>query len=117
MSEIKKVVLAYSGGLDTTVILHWLKAKGYDVVAFLADVGQRTEDLHVIGKRALQHGASIHEVAARMIGVRFEPDGSVEGHETVTRCLSIVDLLGQMIAAETVEIEGRAAFDPRGGEE
>jgi len=48
----------------------------------------------------LQHGASIHEIAERMIGVRFEPDGAVEGHATVKECLSIVDLLGRMIEAE-----------------
>ena len=35
-----KVVLAYSGGLDTSVILKWLIDKGYDVIAFIADVGQ-----------------------------------------------------------------------------
>lgn len=53
-----------------------------------------------LASQALQHGASIHEVADRMIGVRFEPDGAVEGHETVRECLSIVDLLGRMIEAE-----------------
>lgn len=53
-----------------------------------------------LASQTLQHGASIHEVAERMIGVRFEPDGAVEGHETVTECLSIVDLLGRMIEAE-----------------
>ncbi|MBI2661054.1 argininosuccinate synthase, partial [Candidatus Woesearchaeota archaeon] len=35
-----KVVLAYSGGLDTSVILKWLINKGYKVVCFIADVGQ-----------------------------------------------------------------------------
>ena len=34
------VVLAYSGGLDTSVILKWLKVKGHRVVAFVADVGK-----------------------------------------------------------------------------
>jgi argininosuccinate synthase len=44
MSEIKKVVLAYSGGLDTSVILKWLQ-ENYDceVVTFTADIGQREE--------------------------------------------------------------------------
>ena len=52
-----KVVLAYSGGLDTSIILHWLKEeKGCDVIAFCADLGQG-EDLASIKKKALQVGA------------------------------------------------------------
>ena len=50
------VVLAYSGGLDTSVILKWLKLKGYDVVAFVADVGQR-EDFDQVRKNAEITGA------------------------------------------------------------
>jgi argininosuccinate synthase len=42
--DVKKVVLAYSGGLDTSVILRWLKdAYGCEVVTFTADIGQREE--------------------------------------------------------------------------
>jgi argininosuccinate synthase len=42
--EIKKIVLAYSGGLDTSVILHWLKdTYKCPVVAYAADVGQGEE--------------------------------------------------------------------------
>ena len=62
-----------------------------------------------LASQGLQHGASIHEVAGRMIGVRFEPDGAVEGHETVTECLSIVDLLGRMIEAEFPRAAARRA--------
>jgi argininosuccinate synthase len=57
-----KVVLAYSGGLDTTVILHWLAAQGYEVVAYLLDIGQKVEDLEVIGQRAKRNGASQYVV-------------------------------------------------------
>ena len=40
----KKVVLAYSGGLDTSVILKWLQLeKKLDVIAFIADIGQKDE--------------------------------------------------------------------------
>jgi len=39
----EKVVLAYSGGLDTSVILKWLIERGYDVIAFAADLGQGAE--------------------------------------------------------------------------
>lgn len=53
----EKVVLAYSGGLDTSCILKWLIEKGYDVVAFIADVGQN-EDLEAAKAKALQCGAS-----------------------------------------------------------
>jgi argininosuccinate synthase len=57
--EMKKVVLAYSGGLDTSCAIPWLKDKGYDVIAFLANVGQGgQEDFKAIEKRALQTGAS-----------------------------------------------------------
>ncbi|MDA9660878.1 argininosuccinate synthase [Gammaproteobacteria bacterium] len=56
--QIKKIVLAYSGGLDTTVILHWLKNK-YDaeVIAFTADIGQ-DHDPVLVRDRAASIGAS-----------------------------------------------------------
>jgi argininosuccinate synthase len=56
--NVKKVVLAYSGGLDTSVILRWLKEE-YDceVVAFCADLGQG-EDLQAIKQKAINTGAS-----------------------------------------------------------
>lgn len=58
MGSIKKVVLAYSGGLDTSVILRWLIEKyGCEVIAFSADVGQQ-EDLEEVREKALKTGAS-----------------------------------------------------------
>jgi len=54
---MKKVVLAYSGGLDTSCAIKWLKDQGYDVIAFMADVGQG-EDFAKIKARALKTGAS-----------------------------------------------------------
>jgi argininosuccinate synthase len=53
----KKVVLAYSGGLDTSVILAWLVDQGCEVIAFVADVGQ-SDDLCVVERKALAAGAS-----------------------------------------------------------
>jgi len=53
----EKVVLAYSGGLDTSVILKWLIDKGYDVVAYIADVGQE-DDFEAAKKKALELGAA-----------------------------------------------------------
>jgi argininosuccinate synthase len=52
----EKVVLAYSGGLDTSVILKWLTQQGYDVVAYVADVGQR-EDFDAVREKAIKTGA------------------------------------------------------------
>jgi len=54
---MSKIVLAYSGGLDTSVILKWLAEKGHDVIAFIADVGQ-AEDFEAIKAKALATGAS-----------------------------------------------------------
>jgi argininosuccinate synthase len=54
---MKKVVLAYSGGLDTSCAIKWLQDKGYDVIAMIADVGQG-EDFDIIKERALKTGAS-----------------------------------------------------------
>jgi len=54
----KKVVLAYSGGLDTSVIIKWFAKKGYDVVAYMADVGQAFGDFAAYKKRALATGAT-----------------------------------------------------------
>ncbi len=53
----EKVVLAYSGGLDTSVILKWLIEKNYEVIAFVADVGQK-DDFEECRKKALLLGAS-----------------------------------------------------------
>ena len=51
-----KVVLAYSGGLDTACILRYLQQDGYEVVAFVANVGQR-EDFEAVQRRAHSQGA------------------------------------------------------------
>ncbi|NXM53149.1 ASSY synthase, partial [Illadopsis cleaveri] len=50
------VVLAYSGGLDTSCILVWLKEQGYDVIAYLANIGQK-EDFEAARKKAVALGA------------------------------------------------------------
>jgi len=57
--QVKKVVLAYSGGLDTSVIVPWLKENyGCEVVCFCADVGQSDEDLTGLEEKAIKSGAS-----------------------------------------------------------
>ncbi len=64
--SVQKVVLAYSGGLDTSVIVPWLKENyGCEVVCFCANVGQGDEDLTKLEQKALASGASqfvIHDM-------------------------------------------------------
>jgi argininosuccinate synthase len=52
-----KIILAYSGGLDTSVILKWLIEKEYEVIAYVADVGQ-DDDFEEVKKKAFRVGAS-----------------------------------------------------------
>lgn len=55
---MKKVVLAYSGGLDTSIIIPWLKENyGYEVIAMAADLGQG-EELEPLEEKAIKSGAS-----------------------------------------------------------
>src|SRR5437868_9193966 len=57
-APVKKVVLAYSGGLDTSVILKWMRETlGYQVIAFCADLGQG-EDMRAVKAKAMKMGAS-----------------------------------------------------------
>ena len=63
-----KCVLAYSGGLDTSVILGWLKDEGYDVHAVYVDLGQPCEDREAILKKAEDCGAA----SAQIIDVQEE---------------------------------------------
>ncbi|MBQ3653198.1 MAG: argininosuccinate synthase, partial [Synergistaceae bacterium] len=58
MTEKKgKAVLAYSGGLDTSVAVMWLTEQGYDVITMTADVGQKDVDLQAAKAKALNSGA------------------------------------------------------------
>lgn len=54
---MKKVVLAYSGGLDTSCIIPWLKDRGYQTIAFCANLGQG-DNFQAISKKAIKSGAS-----------------------------------------------------------
>jgi argininosuccinate synthase len=59
MSKVKKVVLAYSGGLDTSIIIPWIKEThgGAEIIAYCGDVGQG-DDLEAVRRKALATGAS-----------------------------------------------------------
>ncbi|MDR2518863.1 MAG: argininosuccinate synthase, partial [Spirochaetaceae bacterium] len=63
MTNKKKIILAYSGGLDTTVIIPWLK-EHYDseIIAVCVDVGQEA-DWGAISRRALETGAAACRIA------------------------------------------------------
>ena len=54
---MSKVILAYSGGLDTSVILKWLLEQDYEVIAYMANIGQK-EDFDIAREKALKIGAS-----------------------------------------------------------
>ena len=69
MAEKEKVVLAYSGGLDTSVIVKWLQVeKNLDVIAICGNVGQDEKDLSWIKQKALDMGA----IASEAIDMRAE---------------------------------------------
>ena len=68
----KKVVLAYSGGLDTSIILKWLQLeKNLDVIAFIADIGQKDE-LEVAKLNAKKMGA--YKVVVKDLKKTFAKD-------------------------------------------
>ena len=56
----KKVVLAYSGGLDTSVILKWLINKGFEVICFVGNVGQIDEFQEIDRKARLTGASEVH---------------------------------------------------------
>ena len=55
--ENKKIVLAYSGGLDTSIITAWLVREGFEVICLLVDIGQKVEDIEELKQKALDCGA------------------------------------------------------------
>lgn len=103
MSE--KVILAYSGGLDTSVILKWLSLKGFEVIAYVADVGQQ-DDLEAARQKALDTGASKvyvedlkEEFVTDFIFPAFKANGLYEG-----RYLLGTALARPLIAKRQIEI-------------
>lgn len=101
----KKVVLAYSGGLDTSCILKWLKDKGYDVIAFIADVGQ-DEDFQTAKEKAKMLGASkvyVEDLKEEFVtGYIFQ---ALKGNATYEGCYLLgTSLARPLIAKRQVEI-------------
>jgi len=86
--EVKKVVLLYSGGLDTSVMLKWIQTEyKADVIALTIDIGQQTDDLEEIRKKAIKLGAvkaividAKDEFAQDYIARGIKANGSYQGN-------------------------------------
>jgi argininosuccinate synthase len=69
-------VLAYSGGLDTTVVLHWLRANGWDVATYTANLGQPGADLEAAAAKGAAMGAVdafVEDLRAELVDEFFLP--------------------------------------------
>lgn len=85
--EVKKVVLLYSGGLDTSVMVKWIQDEyGAEVIALTIDIGQQADDLEAIRKKAIKLGAvkaivvdAKDEFAEEYISHGIKANGSYQG--------------------------------------
>jgi argininosuccinate synthase len=100
-----KLVLAYSGGLDTSVGIRWLKDKGWDVVALTVDLGEK-KDLDAIQARALQIGASAaYVVDGRVPFLQHFVWPSLQAGAVYEKEYPLATALGRpLIAAQMVQI-------------
>ncbi len=106
---MKKIVLAYSGGLDTSVAIKWFKDRNYDVIAYMADVGQEKTTTAAI-TRAKKAGAS--KVVVKDLKKKFVTDyvwpalkaGAVyEGRYTLATALSRPCIAAEQVAVAHAE--------------
>src|SRR5216684_3287215 len=104
----KKLVLAYSGGLDTSVAIRWLKDLGWDVIAFTVDLGEK-KDLDAIQARALKTGASAAYVAdGRIPFLQLFVWPSLQAGAVYEKEYPLATALGRpLIAAMMVEVARR----------
>ncbi|MBC7127249.1 MAG: argininosuccinate synthase [Candidatus Methanosuratincola petrocarbonis] len=111
--EIKKIALAYSGGLDTSVAIKWLSEKyGSKIVTVTVDVGQE-EDFRAIGEKALKVGAENHytvdakeEFIREYVFPSVKANGLYQGKYPVSTALS-----RPLIARKLIEIAHREGCD------
>lgn len=110
----EKVVLAYSGGLDTSVSIKWIKDKyGLDVVTCTVDVGQQ-EDLSGIGEKGREIGAVSHhqidakdEFARKFVYPSIKSNSLYEGSYPLSTALARPLLAGKLV--QVAEEEGAVA--------
>ena len=108
----EKLVLAYSGGLDTSVAIRWLKDRGYEVVALTIDLGEK-KDLDAVQTRALRVGASTaYVVDGRVPFLRHFVFPSLQAGAVYEKQYPLATALGRpLIAALLVEIARREGAD------
>lgn len=113
--KVKKVVLAYSGGLDTSVIVPWLK-ENYDceVICFCADVGQGDEDLTKLDSKAIASGASqliVHDMKEELAADYLFPllrSGAVYEHKYLLGTSVARPLIAKHLVNVAHEVEADA---------
>ncbi len=108
MPDREKLVLAYSGGLDTSVAIRWLKDKGWDVIAFTVDLGEK-KDLDAIQQRALRVGAvAAYVVDGKVPFIRDFVWPSLQAGAVYEKEYPLATALGRpLIAAMMVEVARR----------
>ena len=101
----EKIILAYSGGLDTSIILKWLVNKGYEVICFVGDVGQK-DDFEAVEEKAMVLGAS--KVHIKNLQKKFVTDyiyPALQGNALYEgRYLLGTSLARPVLAKEQIEI-------------
>ncbi|HZP89559.1 MAG TPA: argininosuccinate synthase [Actinomycetota bacterium] len=102
---MKRVALAYSGGLDTSVTIRWLTERGYEVVAVAVDVGQQ-EDFELVRERGLRAGAAevrvidaVDRFAGEFLARAIKANGLYEGQYPM-----VSSLARPLIADEVVRV-------------
>ena len=102
---MERVVLAYSGGLDTSVLVHWLAEQGYEVFAVAVDVGQQ-EDFEQVRRRGELAGAAevrvvdaVDRFAAEILTKAIKANGLYEGKYPM-----VSGLARSLIADEVVKV-------------
>jgi argininosuccinate synthase len=108
MSEAERLVLAYSGGLDTSVAIRWLKDQGWDVVALTIDLGEK-KDLASIQQRALRVGASTaYVIDGRVPFLKSFVWPSLQAGAVYEKTYPLATALGRpLIAALLIEVARR----------